>query len=152
MATITAWRTTSRPYAATAFDGKGAATYGGRWNPEGVPVVYLSASRALSVLEVLARVRGPEDLAGFVLIPATFDADHVAEPDALPADWRTLPAPESTRRLGAAWAAGKESLVLRVPSVVLPAESNYVLNPLHPAFGEVEIGEPVPLDVDPRLF
>ena len=152
MATITAWRTTSRAYADAAFDGKGAATYGGRWNPEGVPVVYLSSSRALSVLEVLARVRGPEDLAGFVLIPATFDADAVTELAALPENWRALPAPESTRRLGAAWAAGRKSLVLRVPSVVLPAEANYVLNPLHPDAAAVEVGEPEPLQVDPRLF
>ena len=152
MAEVTAWRTTKRAYAAVAFNGEGAASYGGRWNPEGVPAVYLSSSRALSVLEVLTRVRGPEDLADFVLIPATFDAGAVAEPDGLPDDWRALPAPESTRRIGAAWVAGRDSFVLRVPSVVLPAEANYVLNPLHPDAGAVVVGEPEPLDVDPRLF
>ena len=152
MAEITAWRTTKRAYAAVAFNGEGAAAYGGRWNPEGVPAVYLSSSRALSVLEVLTRVRGPEDLADFVLISATFDEDAVTAPDTLPDDWRSLPAPESTRRIGAAWAADQHSLVLRVPSVVLPAEPNYVLNPFHSDVGSVVIGEPESLDVDPRLF
>ena len=152
MAEITAWRTTKRAYAAVAFNGEGAAAYGGRWNPEGVPAVYLSSSRALSVLEVLTRVRGPEDLADFVLISATFDEDAVTAPDTLPDDWRSLPAPESTRRIGASWAADQNSLVLRVPSVVLPAEPNYVLNPFHSDAGSVVIGEPESLDVDPRLF
>ena len=152
MAVITAWRTTKRAYAAVAFNGEGAATYGGRWNPEGVPAVYLSSSRALSVLEVLTRVRGPEDLADFVLISATFDEAAVTAPDALPDDWRSLPAPDSARRIGGAWAATQSSLVLRVPSVVLPVEANYVLNPLHPDAGSVVVGEPEPLDVDPRLF
>ena len=152
MAEITAWRTTKRAYAAVAFNGEGAAAYGGRWNPEGVPAVYLSSSRALSVLEVLTRVRGPEDLVDFVLISATFDERAVTAPDALPDDWRSLPAPGSTRRIGAAWTATRSSLVLRVPSVVLPAEANYVLNPLHPDAGSVGVGEPEPLDVDPRLL
>lgn len=151
-ASVTAWRTTRKEHAETAFSGKGAAEYGGRWNPKRVPAVYLSSSQALSVLEVLTQVRGPGDLAGYVVIPATFDAADVSVPDALPADWRALPAPRSTQDVGAAWAAGEASLVLRVPSVVLPAEPNYVLNPTHPRAGAVVYGDPEPLEVDPRLF
>ena len=48
MARITAWRTTKSDYADTAFSGEGARLYGGRWNPVGVPAVYLSSSRSLS--------------------------------------------------------------------------------------------------------
>lgn len=152
MPALTAWRTTRRAYAEAAFTGEGAAEHGGRWNRKGTPAVYLSSSRALSVLEVLTQVRGPEDLAGYVLVPATFDAGDVAEPDALPADWRALPSPRSTREVGAAWVASRSSLVLRVPSVVLPAEPNYVLDPAHPAAGSVAYGDPEELEVDPRLF
>lgn len=152
MTRITAWRTTRRAYARTALDGEGAALYGGRWNPMGVPVVYLSSSRALSVLEVLTQVRGPQDLADHVLIPVTFAAAAVTAPERLPDDWRARPSGEATRRLGAAWASTGAHLVLRVPSVVLPAEANYVLNPRHPAAARLTIGEPEPLDLDPRLF
>ena len=76
----------------------------------------------------------------------------MSEPDALPDDWGALPAPDSTIGLGAAWAASGSSLVLRVPSVVLPAEANYVLNPLHPRMASVRIGSAEPVRVDPRLF
>ncbi len=150
--TTTAWRTTRRRYAETAFSGEGAAEYGGRWNPKRVPVVYLSASRALSVLEVLTQVRGPGDLADYVMVPATFETSDVSAAAPLPADWRALPSPRSTQDLGGAWARSQRSLVLRVPSVVLPAEANYVLNPAHPRASSVVYGEPEAVEVDPRLF
>jgi len=41
--------------------------------------------------------------------------------------------------------------VLRVPSVIVPAESNFLLNPRHPAFERIEIGPPEELRLDPRL-
>lgn len=150
--TLTAWRTTKRTYAPVALDGKGAATYGGRWNPVGVPAVYLSSSRALSILEVLTQVRGPADLRDYVLIPVALPESAVMAVEALPADWRALPAGESTRRIGAEWAMQKRTLVLRVPSVVLPMEANYVLNPLHPDAADLAIGDVEELDLDPRLF
>jgi len=40
---------------------------------------------------------------------------------------------------------------LRVPSVVVPSESNYVLNPAHAAFASLSIGAPVAFPFDPRL-
>ena len=43
------------------------------------------------------------------------------------------------------------SPVLKVRSVVVPMESNYVLNPFHPRFGELKIGTPIPFPLDPRL-
>ena len=46
--------------------------------------------------------------------------------------------------------AGK-SLALRVPSVVVPQEWNYLINPAHPAFARLEIGKAQPLAFDPRL-
>ena len=123
---------------------------GGAGIPRG-PAIYSSASRTLPVLEVLARVRRPEDSADFVEISATFDEDAGAAPDALPGGWRLLPASESTQRLGAAWAADPHSPVLRLPSVVLPAESDDVLSPPHPDAASGAIGDPGPLGADPRL-
>ncbi|MBI2497892.1 MAG: RES domain-containing protein, partial [Opitutae bacterium] len=40
---------------------------------------------------------------------------------------------------------------LRVPSVVVPGEFNYLLNPAHPDFKRVKIGKPEPFSFDPRL-
>lgn len=152
MALVTAWRTTRRAYGPTAFSGTGARLDGGRWNAIGTPVVYLSSSRPLSVLEVLTQVRRAADLADYILIPATFDEAEVEALDELPSDWRSLPASDSTRRVGERWIAEARSLVLRVPSVVLPAESNFVLNPAHSAAARVQVGPPEALDIDPRLW
>ncbi|MBC8190104.1 MAG: RES family NAD+ phosphorylase [Puniceicoccaceae bacterium] len=40
---------------------------------------------------------------------------------------------------------------LRVPSTVVPNESNYFLNPLHPDFKEAKVGEPQNFALDVRL-
>ena len=151
---IQVWRTTRRAYAEAAFSGEGARLYGGRWGQRGVPLAYASATLSLSVLEVLTQVVSYEDLADYVAIPAAFDEALAQELEAedLPADWRAHPAPESTKALGTAWARSNRSLVLRIPSVVLPSEANYLINPRHPAFGQVELGAPQDLDIDPRLL
>ena len=52
--------------------------------------------------------------------------------------------------LGSAWAERRSSAVLAVPSAVIPAETNYLLNPLHPAFGRISIGAPQELITDLR--
>jgi hypothetical protein len=41
---------------------------------------------------------------------------------------------------------------LRVPSVLVPSESNFLLNPRHPEYTNLVIGEPLPFSFDPRLF
>jgi RES domain-containing protein len=38
-----------------------------------------------------------------------------------------------------------------VPSAVVPAESNVLINPRHPAFEEIEIHGPVDPEIDDRL-
>jgi len=41
--------------------------------------------------------------------------------------------------------------VLKLPSAVVPSEFNYLLNPAHPDFGAIRIGEPQVFKADPRL-
>lgn len=65
--------------------------------------------------------------------------------------WQRSPAPASLQSLGDRWLAAATHAVLRVPSAVAPSGSNYLLNPDHPDFGEIQIGEPQPIDIDPRL-
>ena len=149
-----AWRIVKERHAGTAFDGEGARLYGGRWNSPGVAAVYVSESRALATLEVLTGLQTNSPLPGYVLIPAEFDDSLVVaiELEEVPADWRQNPPAPSTQRLGNDWIAQGESAVLRVPSVLVPKESNYVLNPRHPDFSAVMVGEPEPLSMDLRLL
>jgi RES domain-containing protein len=142
-----------RQYAAEAFTGAGSARFGGRWNPKGLPVVYASASAALARLEVLVRLEDVEDLALFVLIPAQVPDDGIEllPKQALPRDWDAVPERPTTQIIGKAWFEGQRSLVLGVPSVIAPEELNYLINPKHPRFVEIEIASPRAVAWDRRL-
>jgi RES domain-containing protein len=148
-----AWRIVKARHSASAFDGKGARLYGGRWNNPGVAIVYTSESQALAALELLANLEGALLLASYVVIPVEFDDSLVAALDerSLPADWGTHPAPASARAIGDAWIAAASSAVLRVPSTIVPSEHNFLLNPAHAQFRRLTIGKPRPFAFDPRI-
>ena len=152
MAARTAWRLTPRRYLGSALTGEGARLYGNRWNPPGVALVYLAETRSLALLEVLTQVHSPDQLRDHLLLPLTVDEAWIRDlPESeWPADWRAIPARASTQQIGAAWVASGASLVLRVPSVVLPAEHNWLLNPAHPAFANAVVGASEPVALDPR--
>jgi RES domain-containing protein len=66
--------------------------------------------------------------------------------------WDATP-PDASIRFGTDWARERRSVVLRVPSVVVRSESNFVLNPEHPDFARtVRIGDAEPFAFDPRLL
>jgi RES domain-containing protein len=156
---IEAYRITKQPSAKKAFSGTGARLYGGRWNSVGVEVVYASAHRSLSVLEVLVHMEDDEVGSGAVLIPyliypISFDEALLEELSAtsLPADWPSSPPAKSTQQIDDDWVLRASSPVLSVPSVVVPEERNYVLKPNHARFAEIQIGHPVRCKIDPRLL
>jgi RES domain-containing protein len=87
----------------------------------------------------------------WMTIPVTMDEQLIEAPKHLPEDWRQLPAPASTREFGSRWVMQARSPVLRVPSIVVAGEFNYVLNPRHADFRQLKIGAPVSFSFDPRL-
>jgi RES domain-containing protein len=152
--TVTAWRVFKKKLAKTAFTGTGARLYGGRWNSPGTAVVYLAQSQALAALEMLIHLEAADALRHYQVCAVTFPQALVRriDPAALPAIWRRDPPPRKLQRLGDAWAAAAQSALLRVPSAVVPAESNFLLNPAHPDFRRVVIGKPQPFRFDRRLL
>lgn len=56
-----------------------------------------------------------------------------------------------TQTYGSGWVARGQSLVLKVPSAVLPVSSNYLLNPLHPQAQALRVVRQVEVSMDPRL-
>jgi RES domain-containing protein len=87
----------------------------------------------------------------WVTIPVDIDERLIEIAKHLPEDWRVLPAPPSTRDFGSRWVMQARSPVLRVPSIVVDGEFNYILNPRHADFGQLKIGAPAPFSFDPRL-
>lgn len=151
---ITAWRIAKRRHASDAFSGDGARMYGGRWNSPGHPAVYVSETRALATLEVLAGLRSPAVIPAYVLMRVEFDEGLTTALDVrtLPKAWKNSPPGDATQRLGDEWLEAGESVALRVPSAVVPSEFNYVLNPSHPDFKKVRVGKLEALYLDPRIL
>jgi RES domain-containing protein len=148
-----AWRITQQKHARTAFSGDGARLYGGRWNSPGVALVYAAQSQSLAVLEVLVHLDGPALLRKYVFLEASFDASLVIElnRDSLPRNWQADPVPKAVQAIGDRWAAAADSAVLCVPSVLVPGESNFLLNPSHPEFAKITVSRPQAFRFDARL-
>ena len=151
--TLTVWRLVTARFADTAFSGEGARLYGGRWNRKHVPMVYTAATQSLAMLELL--VQDDPLRARYVMIPAFIPADLPIEylaANSLPEGWRELGAREHLQQIGTEWARSARSPVLAVPSAVIPSETNYLLNPQHPAFNQIQVGAPLEFITDLRLI
>ena len=131
-------------YAAHAFDGKGARRYGGRWNSPGTSVVYVAESRALAALEMLVHLQASEILKAYSMISVTFPTDLVTSVtrEDLPSEWRAFPSPAALQAIGGEWVARSDSLVLRVPSIAIDEEHDYLINPEHSDFSRISVGAP----------
>ena len=150
---INAWRIVSANYKDKAYTGDGARIYGGRWNSKGVAVVYTAGSLALASIEMIVNLPAPKLLQKYVRISAQFSSDlvsDISEAD-LPEDWNSRPISPSTRAIGDRWSKKQSSAILRVPSIVVPDEYNFLLNPTHPDFANIEVGKPIVYYFDYRL-
>jgi RES domain-containing protein len=151
---LSAARICKRKYASTAFDGMGAAREPGRWNSAGHRVVYTSDCPALAFLEMLIHADG-ELMSSYVLFTLTFENALVEAVDeaALPPGWRSLlePAWAPLQQIGTDWLISKRTPILRVPTVIVPYQYNYLLNPDHQDFGNISIGKEEVFAPDPRL-
>ena len=150
---LIAWRIVQAQHITSAFDGEGARRYGGRWNHKGVPMVYAAESLSLAALESLVRLEFSQILSTYASIAIEFDEDLCLrlESSSLPTDWASNPISNSTREIGTAWFNSGESAVLAVPSVIVPIETNYLINPLHPDFEKLQIGGSEEFQYDSRF-
>ncbi|RLA39635.1 MAG: RES domain-containing protein [Gammaproteobacteria bacterium] len=140
--------------AAKMLNGQGALLYGGRWNSLGKAMVYASATQSQAINEILVHMGGPSVLFSYVVLALDIPADIIVSVgiDELPAGWDEITMePKAARAVGDAWLKNDVSAVLEVPSVIVPSERTYLLNPLHDDFKRIEYDVPVPFPFDPRL-
>lgn len=147
---LVAYRLVKKKWLDMAFDGEGARLYGGRWNSRGQACIYLAGSESLAMLEVMVHLQDYRLLQHYALLQVLLDETQVMQTsrEQLPEDWRDEPAPSSTAALGDGWLKSQQSLALAVPSVVVPREWNYLLNPLHPDFNE-RVSKATLIDFEP---
>ncbi len=151
---VTAWKLVKTRHAGTTFDGEGARLHGGRWNSAGTPVAYASDSIALATLEVLAHLQASAALQSYSVVSVQFPESQIEVLDiaSLPKGWRRFPSPPENQAIGDRWITEGRSLVLRVPSAIVPSANNFLINPLHPAFKSAAVGRPERFAFDPRLL
>ncbi|HEX7862625.1 MAG TPA: RES family NAD+ phosphorylase [Verrucomicrobiae bacterium] len=148
------WRIVPAEKAAAAFDGEGARSFGGRWNPEGVPMIYGSEHQSLAALEVRVHIDKTSLGKRYKGIAFHFDENlmKIFSFRDLPKNWREEPPPRALQEIGASWVKAAESVILAVPSVIIPTELNFLINPRHPKFTKIKIGEATDFAFDQRLF
>jgi RES domain-containing protein len=139
---MTSYRVVRRKYA--DLTGEGARLYGGRFNPPGIPAVYSSESISLALLEILVHLDKSEVPADYVVMAIRFAGRIVTRrrrSDLVDVGQFT---PTRFR------ASFYHHAILRVPSVIVPREKNYVLFPEADGF-DATIDWMEPLDFDRRL-
>lgn len=147
--TKVAWRISNY----TDLSGIGGTITAGRWHHKGQPVVYLADSPATALLEVLVHFEMSIDelpdrftLLRVELPPTTSEASIYND---LPETWHQKQ--HLTRSLGTNWLNEGSSLLLKVPTVIVPHNGNYLFNPRHPEASLAKLSvEQFPLD--PRLL
>ncbi|HQU91392.1 MAG TPA: RES domain-containing protein [Pyrinomonadaceae bacterium] len=151
----TAYRIFKTKFAKTWFDGEGAFLFGGRWNTRGTRVLYAAGSLSLAALEMLVHLDSAELLSSYSY--ATLECEEkdvlpVEEFIKLPKNWSSSPPPLAVQRIGDNWAESMRSLVLRVPTSVVPGEFNYLVNVAHPKFSTITRDKPQLFRFDERLY
>jgi RES domain-containing protein len=149
---VLTWRIVIPDYAAEPLSGAGAAIWGNRWNSPGVAMVYTASSRPLAVLEMLVHLTRKRMPSSAVLIPIEIPDESIAGVPELPDGWNTHPHGHETQKIGDNWVEEGKSLAMFVPSAIIPAERNILINPNHARFGEIRVGDAEPHAFDRRLF
>jgi len=139
------WRLTRAVH--TDLSGEGARRFGGRWNSPGRPLVYTAAEAALTVLEVRVNLDLP-----FELLPDDYVLLAIDTGELQPEQGPALIDPEACRAYGDRWLVEQRSVLLAVPSVIVPESHNVLFNPGHPDAAVVRVVNTRLWRFDSRLF
>ena len=132
--------------------GTGGLYGSARWHEKGTRILYTAQTASLVKLELLANTKWiPRNYSLLVLeVPDEIGHRELRVPD-LPANWNAFPHPKELVPLTLDWIRENRYLVMKVPSVHSPFESNFLINPLHPQAGQLRILEVIPHEFDQRL-
>ena len=150
------YRIEREKYLRSTLSGNGAAmSKGFRWNSQYTRLVYTAESRALAMLEVAVHLDLNQDLPTDrfyveIEIPDDMTILELNIKD-LPPSWDSKPPGTITQNIGDEFVANLEAAVLKVPSSIVPEESNYLINPNHPDAKRIKVRKSMPMVFDGRL-
>ncbi|MFT4095036.1 MAG: RES family NAD+ phosphorylase [Niabella sp.] len=133
--------------------GYSAFLYGGRWNNKGQYALYGAGHISLAVLEIVVNYdRSTALLPAYHLIEIEVSDEIVIEIDtaALKKNWASDT--EYTQFIGDQFIQTQSGPTLKVPSAVIPEESNFLINPAHNDFKKMKVKNVRPYGLDNRLF
>ena len=115
----------------------------GRWNQEGQFVLYTGSSRSLSSLELVVHRSSILTNTPYLVMVISISDDRklyneIKEAD-LPENWRFVTSYSKLQSIGIDWYNKKSSLILKVPSPIIPQESNYIINTEHKDFNDLNV-------------
>ena len=131
--------------------GEGARLFGGRWNPKVYPVLYASENRSLAILEYLVHIKNEQYLPPLSIATISVP-DNIKElKTKLQKGWNVSHASDYLKKIGRKWLESMSTLLLKVPSVIVKSEYNYVINCRHRKMKEAEISHVENFEYDRRL-
>lgn len=151
---ITAYRIFKTKHERSWSDGEGAFLFGGRWNSRGTRILYCAESLSLAALEMLVHLNSAELMSSYSYAKLEFEEKDILPVEKiakLPKSWSVSPPPMEVEQIGDEWAASMTSLVLRVPSAIVPGEFNFLVNVAHKDFNLIKRGKPRQYIFDARL-
>ncbi|HJV73925.1 MAG TPA: RES family NAD+ phosphorylase [Noviherbaspirillum sp.] len=144
-------------YTADDVSGTGAKRTGGRWNRIGTPMLYSAGNIALACLETFVHLNSGGLPLNRYLVELVIP-DELWE-KAVRLDltgrkyigWDAMPYGKVSLDLGDQWAAEKASVLLIVPSAIVPEEFNVLINPAHPDAAAISAKKIRKWLYDPRM-
>lgn len=133
--------------------GYGASLNGQRWNSKGTEVVYTADSRALANSEVAVHIP-------LGILPKDYYMVEIEIPESvqvrelqikeLPLRWDAIPSTIDSQAIGDQFVKENKHAVLKVPSVVVKGDFNFIINPRHKDYKKIKVIKTVPFPFDPR--
>ena len=138
-------------------DGLQASGRENRWNRAKQYVVYASDSKALATLEIVANRGAIMEGALYKLLTIEIlrSKETLIEVKSteLGDRWQNMENKPTTQQIGSRWYIEKSSVALKVPSVLVSGEYNFIINTDHPDFEKrVEVKSVEDFYWDPRLL
>ncbi|NJL51227.1 MAG: RES family NAD+ phosphorylase [Hydrococcus sp. SU_1_0] len=146
------WRICAAKYQDSAFSGIGGLYVPGRWHTQGHKIVYTAESLALASLEIFVHLES--DRVPLVAIKANIPDGLEMEEikiENMPKNWQDPDSYSKLQKIGQSWLISRRTPILKVPSAIVPVESNFLFNPEHPQF-KIDLKPPIRFCFDRRMW
>jgi RES domain-containing protein len=138
-----------------SLDGSGGLLVSGRWHTKGHPVVYCAHNPATTLLETLVHMEiDPEDRPVRFQVLKIEGTDTLSieriETETLAPNW--IDDTTLTQNIGDRWLVEQRSLLLEVPSALVPETWNVLVNPKHAEAALLQVMAAYEYGFDSRLL